>query len=427
MNLSIKKKLLLSFGIVILCNIILSVHEFLTMEGIITTKSHFLVIGVICVTIVNIITTILFINRISKNINIVTRVLDNTSRFDFKFDQKSYDELISIKSNDELKFMAQALITMRAELKKLIISIMESANKVANSSDEVDNIIKINVTAIEAVANAINDMASASTDLSQNTLTGTEKLDELAKQIEGINNNTEVIKEYISNTQEANNEGMKHIDRLQVIVKENEDVSDNVGRKIDTLDEKSNVIGNIAGTIKGITSQINLLALNASIESARAGEAGKGFAVVANEIKKLASDTEQSTKEIEAIIDEFKNMTKEVKTEMSSAIEVIHKTGEVSEATSKAFESIQDGVKSIISQINSLIGNITLINSNKEEVIQTIEEISQLSEESASNTQEISASMEEQSANMEQIMTTVHGLNEIANTLKLQTDKFTVE
>lgn len=99
---------------------------------------------------------------------------------------------------------------------------------------------------------------------------------------------------------------MENINKLKSVVESNHKVAKNILDQVSVLNNKSQSIEKITDAIKGITSQINILSLNAAIEAARAGTQGKGFAIVAEEIRKLAYEAADSTKEIDAIVREVK-------------------------------------------------------------------------------------------------------------------------
>ncbi len=101
-----------------------------------------------------------------------------------------------------------------------------------------------------------------------------------------------------------------HIEQLSAKLLASEDV-------VNELAKDSDTIGSVLDVIRGIAEQTNLLALNAAIEAARAGEQGRGFAVVADEVRTLASRTQDSTQEIETIISSLQARTKQIVTHMA--------------------------------------------------------------------------------------------------------------
>lgn len=118
----------------------------------------------------------------------------------------------------------------------------------------------------------------------------------------------------------------------------------------DSLKRNSASIVSVMGTIRSIAEQTNLLALNAAIEAARAGEQGRGFAVVADEVRTLASRTQDSTSEIDQIVTGFQNNVEEVFDSLSRGNERLATVREASELAAESFNKVKD----IISDINGL-------------------------------------------------------------------------
>lgn len=128
---------------------------------------------------------------------------------------------------------------------------------------------------------------------------------------------------------------------------------------VDELRKFSIEIGTVTEVIDGISEQTNLLALNAAIEAARAGEAGRGFAVVADEVRALASKTQQSTVSIQDIISKLQEKSETASKNMVQNVELIEGSVELADQVKSAFEEISQAINAI-SEINALVATASV-------------------------------------------------------------------
>ena len=124
----------------------------------------------------------------------------------------------------------------------------------------------------------------------------------------------------------------------------------NAGKIIDQLKEKSQEIGHVIDVIRSIAEQTNLLALNAAIEAARAGEQGRGFAVVADEVRTLASRTQESTEEIENMIENVQAVTDKAVSSMSQGRSQIANSLDNGNLATESIATIDSSIEAIIQE-----------------------------------------------------------------------------
>lgn len=181
------------------------------------------------------------------------------------------------------------------------------------------------------------------------------------------------------------------------------DVVQSAVADIDELNVASEKIENFVEKIRGVASQTNLLALNAAIEAARAGEHGKGFAVVAEEVRKLAAESDETSKEIEEIVREITGTTSEVTKSMREGSQRLTSVEEMAAESSAAMGEMVNNIRTIEHVVSSLSDMSNKQCATTDEMAKVIESIGQATVDIAGNTQETSSAVSHQLASLDEI------------------------
>jgi len=168
-------------------------------------------------------------------------------------------------------------------------------------------------------------------------------------------------------------------------------IADSVRRTsgaMSVLDESSSRISTVVQVIKEVADQTNLLALNAAIEAARAGESGRGFAVVADEVRKLAERTGKATSEINAMVMQIQEETRNSLGSMEAAVQQVDRGVELASSAGEAIRSIRGSVDQVLAVVNDIGGAIEEQSIASQQIAQRVEEVAQASEQNNSAAQQ---------------------------------------
>jgi methyl-accepting chemotaxis protein len=273
------------------------------------------------------------------------------------------------RSNDEIGQLVYWFNSFMGKLQQVIARVVETSEPLNELAGNLNQMAETANQTIDLQRNASVRAKSAINEISNNVSDVADSATLAAKAASEANRTASTGHEIVAQT-------VSSIQKLATNVLHVQEV-------IHQLESDSSKVGNVLDVIRSIAEQTNLLALNAAIEAARAGEQGRGFAVVADEVRTLASRTQESTLEIQETIGKLQQAAK-------SAVQVMQESATQAQVSVEKANNAGDSLQAInqsisnINQMNEKIAQATHIQARVvQEVVQTINEIHDLSEKTA--------------------------------------------
>ena len=281
---------------------------------------------------------------------------------------------LDVLSNDELGKLSHAFNRFLDKLQPLIKEVGRVTGEVESSAQNLAGMAAANDRLISGEHAAVDQVSTAATEMSS-------AVHEVARNAQHA---ADAARQAESQSRDAAQVVGGTISSIRQLAHEVESASNS----IQTLEQEAANIGAVLAVIRGIAEQTNLLALNAAIEAARAGEQGRGFAVVADEVRALAARTQESTKDIQAMIERLQigvqNAVKATHAGSDKARQSVEQASGVDQALNDTSDSVQR-INDMTAQIASACEQQSSVT---EEIARNITDIRDLSNEAAQTSEQ---------------------------------------
>ena len=253
----------------------------------------------------------------------------------------------------------------------------------AKTVDNTDKVNQIN-TAISEISQTSQNVAQNAQDITEQTITLSDKIDILFKNVAELDKSAGLIK--------TNNENAAaQMSIVMAAAQSSVDAVDGIAEKIQETNLAIDEISKCVSVIEEISSQTNLLSLNASIEAARAGEAGKGFAVVAEEIRHLSDSTAESAQEIKQIIEKVVKLSEVTVDYANKVVRTTEEEQQNISDTQQQFVILSDAVTNSLDNIYDIKNVTDILENIKSHLVTATSNLGAIAEELGASAQEASA------------------------------------
>lgn len=315
--------------------------------------------------------TVVRVTRPLREVNEVLNVV-STGDLTVKLDDSN---------NDEFGELAKNCNKLIDSLRELIHGIVSRSNQLATASEETSMVVKESTVAINEQRSQVEQAATATTEMASTSYSVMDRANEALADIKQADEDAERVKTISDNNKQTILSLASEIEQASGVIHE--------------VNEHSAAIGGILDVIRGIAEQTNLLALNAAIEAARAGEQGRGFAVVADEVRSLASKTQESTQEIQNMIEQLQRGSKSAVSVMNHSKTQADLCVTQTEQATLALNNITDSVHQANDMSEQIVSAAQEQNQVSNEISERLESIVAIAEQTASGATQTDLSSQE--------------------------------
>lgn len=389
--------------------LVLTADESEALAGITTVTG--VAVGIIAIVVlIAIIIPFIMGRRLMRPLVKVSTIIEDVANGNIEADFSVVKE-----SNDEIGLIIEKMKELTQSLGSIVGKIRNSSDTMSSNSYELNDTSSQTLAANNEISKAVEDVAEGSTGMAASISKINENLLEMSNETKDINASVDEIKNQTTAVQDSSKIMNDKIKSMQDSSHKMDEGISAISKRIETVNTTVDKVSNIVSVIEEISSETNLLSLNASIEAARAGDAGKGFAVVAQEIRVLSDNTNTELENIKQIISSLVEECRYCVQASGTIVEDNAKQKEEIKAVLDEFGSLDEQIQKTAEKADEIEELVTAMIELNDDITKSSNSLTDVSAANAAATEEMNANIEELNAMM-------HGVSEMAEHMNNESD-----
>lgn len=389
--------------------LVLTADESEALAGITTVTG--VAVGIIAIVVlIAIIISFIMGRRLMRPLVKVSTIIEDVANGNIEADFSVVKE-----TNDEIGLIIEKMKELTQSLGSIVGKIRNSSDTMSSNSYELNDTSSQTLAANNEISKAVEDVAEGSTGMAASISKINENLLEMSNETKDINASVDEIKNQTVAVQDSSKIMNDKIKSMQDSSHKMDEGISAISKRIETVNTTVDKVSNIVSVIEEISSETNLLSLNASIEAARAGDAGKGFAVVAQEIRVLSDNTNTELENIKQIISSLVEECRYCVQASGTIVEDNAKQKEEIKAVLDEFGSLDEQIQKTAEKADEIEELVTAMIELNDDITKSSNSLTDVSAANAAATEEMNANIEELNAMM-------HGVSEMAEHMNNESD-----
>lgn len=322
------------------------------------------------------------------------------------------------ETNDEIGLIIEKMKELTQSLGNIVGKIRNSSDTMSANSYELNDTSSQTLAANNEISKAVEDVAEGSTGMAASISKINENLEEMSNETKDINESVNEIRNQTAAVQDSSKIMNDKIKSMQDSSHKMDEGISAISKRIETVNTTVDKVSNIVSVIEEISSETNLLSLNASIEAARAGDAGKGFAVVAQEIRVLSDNTNTELENIKQIISSLVEECRYCVQASGTIVEDNAKQKEEIKAVLDEFGSLDEQIQKTAEKADEIEELVTAMIELNDDITKSSNSLTDVSAANAAATEEMNANIEELNAMMNGVSEMAGHMNDESDGLK---------